>query len=255
MKIPISPLILILVLLIISGCTQPYTVTATGKQNSEKIVQLQGSVSDYSATVEEKLQNGGSVITREIFIKRPYMFRVTDSKGCYSVSDGNTRWLYCNGSDTATYFKDPSVRRFSENLDYQKVFADMLNESPGTMMGNDTIDGTDTWILETTPAPRRYDMRYTFKTVRLWADIKTGMILRADLIPENSTNTGIIRFHNMTVNKGFPDDLFTYAPGPGMKIIDQKAGLYTENLAGKAGYTGETAPCTDCPLPISTPQL
>ena len=252
MKIQMYSLILILILIFFSGCTQPDDNFTPKRYNSEKIVQLQKSITDYSVTVEEKLQNDGPTITRYLLIKRPYMYRVVDSKDCYSLSNGNIRWIYCNGSDAATYFEDPSVRRFFDDLDYQQIFTNMLSESPGIMKGNDTIDGTSTWIIETMPVPKRYNIRYSFTTVRLWADIKTGMILRAELIPNNTTNVGIIQFHNVTVNRGISDDHFTFTPGPEIKIINQKAGRFTENLEGKAGYADAAIPCTDCPLPINT---
>jgi len=253
MRTQIPSLILIIILLSVSGCTHPEDKFTTGQKNSEKIIQLQGAITDYSATVEEKIQNGSLTITRDLLIKRPYMYRIEDSADCYSLSNGNIRWSYCNGSDTATYFEDPSVRRFFDDLDYQQIFTNMLIESPGTMKGTGTINDTSTWIIETTPDPDRYHMRYTFNSVRLWIDIKTGMILRAEMIPENTTNVGIIQFHNVTVNRGISDDVFTFVPDHRMQVINQKAGRFTENLEGKAGYTQEAAPCSDCPLPISTP--
>jgi hypothetical protein len=123
------------------------------------------------------------------------------------------------------------------------------------MVGNDTIDGTRTWIIETTP-PRiiPYHIRYDYKLVRLWIDSDTGMILRAEMIPENTTNIGIIRFHNVTVNRGVPDDIFTIVPIPGGSAGNDRAGgLFKENLEGASGYTHEATPCRDCPLPSRTP--
>jgi len=253
MRTRLPSLLLIIILLSVSGCTQPEDALTPGQKNSEKTIHLQESVTDYSATVEELLQDGGPTITRDILIRRPYMYRVVDSDGCHTLSDGYIRWSYCTGSATATYFEDPSVRGFFNDLDYQQIFTNMLVESPGTMVGNGTIGGSGTWIIDSTPAPGRYHLRYTWSTVRLWIDMKTGMILRAEFIPDDTTNVGIIRFHNVTVNRGIPDTVFTFVPDPGMELINQKAGRFTENLEGKSGYSQEATPCTDCPLPIRTP--
>jgi len=254
MKIRITLSILIIVLIFFTGCTQPENTSGTGQESSQKTIQLQNSITDYSATVEEKLQNG-AVITRDVLIKRPSMYRIVDSDDCTTLSNGSVRWSFCNGSNTAIYFADPSVRGFFNDVDYQQLFTRMLNANPGTAIGTGGLGGTRTWLIETTPTrPLSYHLRFDFQTVRLWVDTDTGMILQVQLVPADKKNVGTIRFSNLTVNREIPDDTFTFVPGPGMKIIDQKAGLFVENLEKRAGYTHEATPCTDCPLPIRTPQ-
>jgi len=240
MKTPIPSLIFIVMLLFLAGCTQPEDKPDAGQENSQKTIQLQSTITNYSATVEEKLQKGGTVITRNILIKRPEMYKIVDSQDCTTLSNGSVQWSFCNGSDTATYFADPSVRGFFNDVDYQQVFTRMLNASPGTMVGTGGLGGTRTWIIETTPPHIRYHLPFDFKKVRLWVDTETGMILQVHLIPEDNTSIGTIRFSNVIVNRGVPDDAFTFVPSAGMKIIDWKAGLFTENLEGKAGYLQNT---------------
>jgi len=253
MKLRILLLAFMIVVLFIAGCTQPDTPDSSDQTYSEKTVHLQDSIQDYSATVEEELQNNGPVITREIVIKRPDKYRIHESGGCYDISNGTVLWSYCNGAAAATYFADPAVKKFCDDVDYQQIFANMLTVSPGTMNGTALIDGKDTWVIEVTPAGTPYHLRYTFESVRLWVDRKSGIILRAEMIPKNKTNMGVIRFTNVTVNSGISDELFVFEPGPGIKIIDQKAGRFVENLEGKAGYSQVATPCTGCPLPRPTP--
>lgn len=222
---------------------------------SQKAIHLQEGISDYSVTIEEQLQNGGPTIKREILIKRPSMYRIKEATNCYSLSNGCVLWSYCNESDNLRAFTDPSVRGFIADVDYQQMFTWMLGAGPVTMAGNDTIDGTSAWILETTP-PREnpYHLRYDYNTVRLWVDEKTGMVLRAEMILANTTNTGIIRFSNITINRGIPDETFMLNPPAGIAVKNQPAqGLYAEGLDKAAGYTKAATPCTNCPLPTSTP--
>jgi len=246
---------ILVIILLVSGCVQPEDARTPGEIYSQKTIHLQEGISDYSVTVEEQLQNGGPTITREILVKRPSMNRIKEATNCYSLSNGSVLWSYCNKSDNLRAFTDPSVRGFIGDVDYQQIFTWMLGAGPVTMAGNDTIDGVGTWVLETTP-PRRipYHLRYDYGSVRLWVDEKTGMILRAEMIPANATNTGIIRFSNITINQGIPDEAFMFIPPAGIMVNNQPAqGLYAEGLDKAAGYTIAATPCTDCPLPLSTP--
>lgn len=255
MEKQISLIIIIISLVAVSGCIQPEGARTPGEIYSQKTIQLQEEISDYSVTVEEQLQNGGPTLTREILVKRPYMYRIKDSQNCAFISNGTVLWSYCNESDNLKSFADPSVRGFIADVDYQQIFTYMLGAGPVIMAGNDTIDGTSAWILETTP-PRTipYHLRYDYDSVRLWVDENTGMILRAEMIPANATNIGIIRFSNITINQGIPDDAFTFTPRSGMNITQGPSkGLYKESLDRASGYTIAATPCTNCPLPISTP--
>jgi len=255
MKNPGFSVILIILFILISGCSQVEDDISPGQKYSQKTIQLQESIIDYSVTVEEQLQNGGPAIVRNIVIKRPYMYRITDSADCYDLSNGTVLSSYCNGSDTLNYFADPSVRQFIADVDYQKIFTQMISEGDGTFEGTETLENTSTWIIEIKPIRNRYHIRYDFITVRMWIDNKTGMILRAEMLPENTTNVGIVQFHNVTVNRGISDDMFTYTPVSGMNVVDRKAGLFKENLEGNAGYTHNATPCTNCPMPSRTPRL
>jgi outer membrane lipoprotein-sorting protein len=252
------PLIIIVISLVtISGCTQPEDTRTPGEIYSRKTIQLQAGISDYSVTVEEQLQNGGPTITREILVKRPSMYRIKEATNCYSLSNGSVLWSYCNQSDNLRAFSDPSVRGFIADVDYQQIFTWILGSGPVTRVGNDTIDGTGAWILETTPPrPIPYHLRYNYDSVRLWVDENTGMILRAEMIPANATNTGIIRFSNITINQGIPDETFIFVPPAGVVVNNQPGqGFYTEGLDKAAGYTRAAKPCTDCPLPTTRPSL
>ncbi len=173
MRTLISLIIIIISLITISGCVQPNDTRTPGEVYSQKAIHLQDGISDYSVTIEEQLQNGGPTIKREILIKRPTMYRIKEATNCYSLSNGSVLWSYCNESDNLRAFTDPSVRGFIEYADYQQMFTGMLGAGPVTMAGNDTIDGTRVWILETTP-PRGnpYHLRYDYNTVRLWVDKK-----------------------------------------------------------------------------------
>jgi len=250
------PLIIIVISLVaVSGCVQPEDTRTPGEIYSQKTLHLQEGISDYSVTIEEQLQNGGPTITREILVKRPIMYRIKDSQNCYSLSNGSVLWSYCNAHDNIRAFSDPSVRGFIANVDYQQIFSSMLGASPVILKGNDTIDGRGTWILETTP-PRSsaYRMRYDYDSVRLWVDEETGMILRAEMIPQNVSDIGIIRFSNITINSGISDEAFMLGPPTGIAVNYQPGqGLYAEGLDKAAGYTHAAEPCTDCPLPTTTP--
>jgi outer membrane lipoprotein-sorting protein/predicted secreted protein len=255
MKKLISLTFIIILFIVVSVCILSEKTRTPGKIHSQKTIRLQENISDYSATVEEKLQNGGPTIRREILIKRPYQYRIKDARNCYSLSNGTVLWSYCNASDNLRAFSDPSVRDFIADVDYQQIFSSMLGASPATLMGNETIDGTGTWILETTP-PRSsaYHMRYDYNSVRLWVDEETGMILRAEMIPKNASDIGIIRFSNITINSGISDEAFILFPTAGIPVSSQPAqGLYAAGLDKAAGYTGAAKPCTDCPLPTTTP--
>jgi len=152
-------------------------------------------------------------------------------------------------------FSDPSVRDFIEYVDYQQVFSSMLGAGPTILIGNETVDDREAWILETT-SPRSFHphLRYDYDSVRLWIDEETGMTLRAEMIPQNVSNIGIIRFSNITINSGMSDEAFILVPPTGIAVSYQPAqGLYAEGLDKAVGYTHAAEPCTDCPLPTTKP--
>jgi outer membrane lipoprotein-sorting protein len=253
MRIHILPLILVIFLLSLTGCIQSKNPPFTGQKISEKTLQLQNNIKDYSVTIEEQLQKDVLTITRSILIKRPSMYRIVDSQNCTVLSNGTVQWSFCNGSNSAWYFTDPAVRQFINDVDYQQIFTRLLSSNNSTFEGTDTVDGTGAWVVSVAPAVNPAHLRYDFHTIRLWIDETTGMILRAEFIPESGTSIGVIRFSNITINSGAPDTLFRFTPGPGMNITDQKRGLYTDNLAEKMGYshnltTAGTGTCINCSL-------
>ena len=71
MKNPGFSVLLIILFILISGCSQVEDDISPGQKYSQKTIQLQESIIDYSVTVEEQLQNGGPAIVRNIVIKRP----------------------------------------------------------------------------------------------------------------------------------------------------------------------------------------
>jgi len=255
MKKLISQTFIIILFIVVSGCILSEKTRTPGEIHSQKTIRLQESISDYSATVEEKLQNGVPTIRREILIKRPYQYRIKDAQNCYSLSNGTVLWSYCNAFDNLRAFSDPSVRDFITDVDYQQIFSSMLGASPAILKGSETIDGRVTWILETTPLrSSAYHMRYDYDSVRLWVDEETGMILRAEMIPQNVSDIGIIRFSNITINSGISDEAFMLVPPTGIAVSYQPAqGLYAEGLDKAAGYTNAAEPCTDYPLPTTKP--
>lgn len=214
--------------------------TADALEESEALAWLQriaGAARELSYTGTFVYQHGDQVETSRIthFVDRSGEFEKLETL------DGPKREIIRTDTEILTFFADTRTLR-REKRSAQRTFPALLPEQLSSLTayyrlrkgGHERIAGYDSQALVLAP---RDEFRYGHK---LWAEVKTGLLLKARMLNEH--NEVVEQFHFAQVQINPP--LTREAVKPSFQIPVQQAGSVTAPtaLAADTGWTVRNQP-------------
>lgn len=217
-------LLLVSYIVFASGCVDE-SDAKDPKLLSEEIAanmqEKENSVNDSSYTLYMTTYSEGEKTSEsefEVMYKKPNM-KKTITKGAENESimiyDGKIEWLYDPETNIVQKLTIPEESQ--SEIDYFKLFNDILNEYNVSLLGNDTIDGRNTYLLEAKPKETEGTDKKIDK-IRIWADEETWLPLKYEVY--QNTQRIEIEIQNLKINTGIPDTEFVFDVPEGAEVVE-----------------------------------
>lgn len=206
-----------------SGCMDE-SDTKDPKLLSEEIAanmqEKEKSIKDSSYTLCMTTYSKGEKTQKneyEVMYKKPNM-KKTITKGAENESimiyDGKIEWLY--DPETNIVQKITVSEESQSEIDYFKFFNDTLNEYDISVLGKDTIDGRNTYLLEAKPKEIE-GKDNIIDEIKIWIDEETWMPLRSEISLD--TQRIEIEIQNLKINTGISDTEFVFDVPEGAEVV------------------------------------
>jgi len=181
-----------------------------------KIQKKYGSLHDLSVNFTENVRFGVTKTEQnfkgKLLMKRGNHYRI-DMEQQTIVTDGKSVWSYNKVNNQLfidTYKDDP--RSFSPD----KVLVNIAGNYSATVLGKENLGGVETTIVKLAPK----ESKASLKWMKVWVD-PDEMIMKQVQVLDLSENLMTYRIEKVEINKGIPDEEFSYeAPPPDASIID-----------------------------------
>jgi outer membrane lipoprotein-sorting protein len=214
--------------LVLVGCGQKTTAedivakiqeTAASTQDAHAVltadVNVQGIEMSVKAEVWEKMPNKARAVVIES----------SDEKyaGTTMVSDGQQAWLYEPARNLVTTgsmgeVEMPIPQEMLTSL--QDVIQQMLDASNVELVGEETVAGRASYKLTLSPSEDGGQQLFPGNgTATLWVDKEQWFILKA-VYDGGTFGQGTMEVQSFELNTGLSDELFTFQPPEGAKVID-----------------------------------
>jgi outer membrane lipoprotein-sorting protein len=220
----VSMLILIGYIVFTSGCVSEPDIEDTkliAEEIAAKMREKENSIEDSSYTLcittyfeGEKTQESEF----DIMYKKPNM-KKTITKGTENESvmiyDGKIEWLYDPETNIVQKIIVPEEYQELE-IDYFKLFNDILNEYNVSVLGNDKIDGRIAYLLEAKPKEAGGE-DHLINEIKIWVDEETWIPLKYEIY--QGTQRMEIEIQNLKINTGVQDSEFVFNVPEGAEVV------------------------------------
>ncbi|AKB72104.1 hypothetical protein MSMAC_2214 [Methanosarcina mazei C16] len=153
----------------------------------------------------------------DIVYKKPNM-KKTITKGTENESvmiyDGKIEWLYDPETNIVQKIKVPE--EYQIEIDYIKLFNDILNKYDISASGNDTIDGRTAYLLEAKPK-EGIEESILIDEIKIWVDGESWMPLKYEIY--QGTQRIEIEIQDLKINTGIPDSEFIFDVPEGAEVV------------------------------------
>jgi outer membrane lipoprotein-sorting protein len=154
----------------------------------------------------------------DIVWKKPNM-KKTITKGTENetvmIYDGKIEWFYDPGTNAVQKIIVPEEYQESD-LDYFKLFNDILDEYDVSVLGNDTIDGRTAYLLEAKPKEGREESNL-LDEIKIWVDKETWTPLKYEIY--KGTQRMEIEIQGLKFNTGISDTEFVFDVPKGAEVV------------------------------------
>ncbi len=182
----------------------------------EEVQETYDEIDNFAASFKKvekfKLTGSENETTGKIFIKDGTKYRF-ESEDQVIVTDGKTVWTY-NGIT-----KQLIIDRFRENSGAM-LPRDMLFKYPkeylASFLGEEEWGNKTMFVVKLDPKDNIHGF---IKNMKLWVEDDEWIVHKIETIDLNG-NSSIFEIYNMDTKKKLSEDLFTYAPGDGIEVID-----------------------------------
>lgn len=152
-----------------------------------------------------------------LFQRRPdrILLRFTDPAGDVIVGDGKYFWVYYPSVDPKQVVRTPAAGTAGV-VDLQAQFVgDPLTRFEHTVRGREAIDGRDATAVMLVP---REVLDYD--SLEVWIDTQDSLVRRFQITDPNGVSRRL-DLRNLEVDADLPDDLFTFTPPEGVRIVER----------------------------------
>lgn len=152
-----------------------------------------------------------------LFQRRPdrILLRFTDPAGDLIVGDGRYFWVYYPSVDAKQVIRTPAAGTAGV-VDLQAQFVgDPLARFDHTAEGREAVSGRDAAVITLVP---REDLGY--QKLKIWIDIQDGLVRRFEITDPNGVSRRL-DLSDLVVNPTLADDLFSFTPPEGVRIVDR----------------------------------
>jgi hypothetical protein len=136
--------------------------------------------------------------------------------GQTTVSNGDTMWIYDPVNDQVTVMEIAELSNDISEIDYASAIGRILNETDVSLLGMETIDERDTFILLL--VPKENESLYG-SGMKVWVDEDTWTPLKIEMGTEETYQI-VIEYSDFEVNTGISDDEFEFEIPEGAKVIE-----------------------------------
>ena len=219
MKKQIAAVLLVLVVVLIAGCTEQMSAD----QIAARMKAQYESIEDFSATMVATSSFGGETTTStraKIMTKMPDKTRFEYSEpaelaGMVMVRNGSTMWTYEPAKNQVTKMVLTEDEPFE--MDYVEFVRDLMDKNDISYKGTENLDGRSTYVIEATPR----EGVVGFKT-RVWVDRENWMLLGMEMYDKDDDNLiSKIEYRDATFNTGISDSEFIFEVPEGVQVVER----------------------------------
>lgn len=215
----IAAVLMVLVVVLIAGCTEQMSADQIAARMEAK----QESIEDFSATMVTSSSFGGETETMraKIMTKVPDKTRFeyiepAELAGMVMVTNGSTMWRYDPAKNQVTKMTLPEDEPF--DMDYTKIIRDLMDENDITYKGTENVGGRSAYVIEATPKDEA-DRKFISRT-RVWVDRENWMLLGTEMYDKDGNPMVKVEYRDITFNTGIPDSEFIFEVPKGAEVVE-----------------------------------
>jgi outer membrane lipoprotein-sorting protein len=214
-------IILVLVCIIVSGCTQSPALESDKGKIVTSFTGHQASIKDYTGTVSVSADGQNPMAERyRISVRYPEKLKIEylESSGRYpgtvSILDASQYLEYSPYTNTTIASEVNPDGNAATGRDYQGLLNRIIPEGNISYAGIDYQEIQPVYLIEITPvnpqhvfSPRYSEFR--FNRVKVWVDPESWTAKRIDLYDSNGSRLIVSAIYSdLQVNSGIPDPVF-----------------------------------------------
>lgn len=195
------------------------TTAAANAQDVEEVLsKLQRkyeSIRDLRASFTQIVRFGVTQATQTfqgtIWIRKGNKYRIEMEQQTI-VTDGTSVWTY---SDLNKQVFIDVFREDPKAITPDRVLIDVPKNYFATMIGNEEVDGAETYVLKLTPK----DKKSLVKSMKVWVDPSEWLMVKVEVLDVSDNVTTYVT-RELSTNSGLSDRLFQYEVPPEVEVID-----------------------------------